>query len=243
MVTATRDLARSRTRRRYFFAGIALLLTGFVFWGFAASYYLPLLKGTLELSPLLHFHGVVFTAWMLFFLSQALLMAGGKRRVHMTLGWAGAGLASVIVVLGVVVTLSVIAGGAAAGQSEETQRFVIWPLTDILLFAVLFGLAIGKRRRPETHKRLVILAMLAMMPPALVRLSFPYFGMNPWPATLVIAAVIVAGMVHDHYRHGRIHPAWWIGGVIVAGSLPLRVAVADTDLWIALTAPLVRLVS
>lgn len=244
MVVATRELLPVRSiRARYFYLGIALLLVGLVIWGFGPSYYLPLFAGTLELSPLLHLHGLVFSAWVLFFVAQASLIAGGRRRVHMTMGWIGTGLAAVIVALGVVVTVASLEAGVAGGRSGESQRFIVHPLGDLVLFSAFFLAAVLNRRRAETHKRLMILAMLAMMPPALFRISFPWFGMDPTLPALMTAVVVLLGIAHDRRTHGRVHPVYLYGGAIVVAILPLRVLFANTDAWLALTSPLVRLVS
>jgi hypothetical protein len=46
-------------------------------------------------------HGLLFTAWVLLFLLQAMLVATRRVKLHMRLGIAGAALPAVMVVVGV----------------------------------------------------------------------------------------------------------------------------------------------
>jgi len=68
--------------------------------GFAPTFYL---RGSFAqsrpMSVLLHVHGVVFSAWVSFFLVQTLLIERGSRRLHQRLGWVGAGIAAAMVIL------------------------------------------------------------------------------------------------------------------------------------------------
>jgi hypothetical protein len=52
--------------------------------------------------------------------------------------------------------------------------FLTVPLGDLVVFSALFTMALYYRRKPETHKRLMILVMCgAIMPPAFFRLPLP----------------------------------------------------------------------
>ena len=85
---------------------MAIAITITVFAGFSRSYFLKSWYGTPELSGLLHLHGLVFTAWVLFFLSQAVLVATGRTYLHRRMGIAGAVLAGVVVIVGTVVAIT-----------------------------------------------------------------------------------------------------------------------------------------
>src|ERR1700749_728675 len=81
--------------KRHFFVAMAVLVILPVFAGFAPSFYL---RGAFhpdhELSVLLHVHGLVFSAWIVLFLVQSLLIAKGSRRVHQRLGWFAVAVAA-----------------------------------------------------------------------------------------------------------------------------------------------------
>src|ERR1700735_3405902 len=84
---------RPALRLRLFFVVMASAVIVTVFAGFAPTFYLRgSFTQTRPISVLLHVHGIVFSAWVSFFLIQTLLIARGARRLHQRLGWVGAGL-------------------------------------------------------------------------------------------------------------------------------------------------------
>src|SRR3954471_16425304 len=93
-------------RDRRFFTGIALAILATVFLGFAPSYYLKLVfgapgvSGVPVLSPLMHVHGMIFTAWVVVFVVQTRLVAGRRLALHRRIGYGAAGLAVAMVVVG-----------------------------------------------------------------------------------------------------------------------------------------------
>ena len=83
----------SRRREHLFYTGMAVAIVGTVFAGFAPTYYLRPLFDTPPLMPLLHLHGIVFTSWVVLFLTQNMLVAAGRTDVHRRLGVVGAMIA------------------------------------------------------------------------------------------------------------------------------------------------------
>ncbi len=75
---------------RFFYAGAAAFLVVLMFWGFQLFYLQGRAYPGRPIAPPIRAlaiqHAVAMTAWMLLVLAQSLLIAGGKRRVHMTLG-------------------------------------------------------------------------------------------------------------------------------------------------------------
>src|SRR5687767_15519245 len=98
-----------------FFPGMAVAAAATVFFGFAPTYYLKSFTHTavyptgLPVSPslpaLVHVHALVFTAWILLFLVQTALIAADRPRLHRRLGVAGAVLAFVMVIVGVMTAI------------------------------------------------------------------------------------------------------------------------------------------
>jgi hypothetical protein len=83
---------RPSLRLRFFFVVMASAVVVTVFAGFAPTFYLRgSFAQTRPMSVLLHVHGVVFSAWVSFFLVQTLLIERASRRLHQRLGWIGAG--------------------------------------------------------------------------------------------------------------------------------------------------------
>lgn len=87
-------------RQRLFFVIMACAVIVTVFAGFAPTFYLRgSFTQTRPMSVLLHVHGIVFSAWISFFLVQTLLIVRGSRRLHQRLGWVGAAIAAAMVAL------------------------------------------------------------------------------------------------------------------------------------------------
>src|SRR3954466_16289371 len=105
---------RQGTRRFYVGTAIAVLIT--VFLGFSRTYFLKSYYGTPELSLLLHLHGLVFTSWVLLFLTQSPMVATGRTDLHRRLGVGGAVLAASLLI---VVALTAIMRGKRGRPAQS----------------------------------------------------------------------------------------------------------------------------
>jgi hypothetical protein len=216
--------------------------------GFAPTYWLQLPAGTFVGAPLLHLHGLVFSAWPLFLLSQAWLASSGRLRQHRAWGLAGIALASAMVVLGVAAAISTLRHGLAAGYGDDSRAFFMVPMSALGLFAGFVIAAIVRRADRGWHQRLMLLATLALLQAAVARIFFVLLtgggpgmrpGLGPPPPLLVtmvpgllLELFIVAGAIHDWRRHGRPHPAWIVGAVAMTAVVLLRVPLATTSGWL-----------
>jgi|MudIll2142460700_1097286.scaffolds.fasta_scaffold45737_2 hypothetical protein len=222
---------------RAFFTGMATLLTVTVFAGFARTYYLRPLVGATSpapptLTPLIHVHGLLFSAWMALLVVQVRLVAAGRIGLHRRLGLAGAAVAALMVGVGTLTALHGVVRGVSPGGLDP-RRFLAVPLFAVVVFAILVGAGIRARRDPQSHKRLLTLATVALLPPALARWVIVYLGFGP-PAVLALGTLFVIPLVAwDLVTRGRLHPATLWGGLLVIASGPLRIAVAFTDGWLA----------
>lgn len=125
----TRALPQQRIRaERLFLTGIAAVMVLATFVGFAPTYYLGAAFHARPVTPLTHVHGLVFSAWMIFYLAQNGLVFVDRRDLHRWLGNAGAGLA--VLVVGVWLAIdSGHNGHARPGRDQPT--FLINPLVKI----------------------------------------------------------------------------------------------------------------
>ncbi len=122
------------------------------------------------------------------------------------------------------------------------SEYVTFPLFALLVFAGLFLAALRARRTPATHKRLMLLATFALLPPALARYVIFYLGLGP-PVVLALSVIFVVPLVvWDLRTLGRLHPATLWGGLVVVGSMPLRLALGSTAGWLAFADAAVGLV-
>jgi hypothetical protein len=210
---------------------MALAIAITVFAGFSRSYFLKSWYGTPELSRLLHLHGLVFTTWVLFFLAQTTLVATGRTDLHRKLGVGGAVLAALLLIVGTTV-LRVKGGGSSPIPGVPPLSFLAVPLFDMVVFAILISAGLVLRNRPDTHKRLMTLATIALMSapiariPGVLRAGPPgFFGLTD--------LFIVAMLVYDLATRRKVHPATIWGGLVIVVSQPLRLMISGTPAWLA----------
>src|ERR1041384_6632620 len=110
---------------------VAFLLTAIV--GFGPTYFFKPVHPSPPLSPLLHAHGMVFTAWLVLLIVQSGLVRAERTDLHMRLGIFGAALAVVVVVLGISVAIYAARRGTAA-DGMTPLAFMIFPLGQTGLF-------------------------------------------------------------------------------------------------------------
>ncbi len=220
--------AAERRRDRWFFTGMAAAIVFTVFLGFAESYYLKGYFGSPALSGLLHVHGILFTGWVLLFLAQTTLVAARRTHIHRRLGPIGGALAVLMLVVGYMVAIEGARRGLSPTGDMSPLAFLAVPMGSLLVFAGFVGTGLALRRRSETHKRLMLLATIALVTPALARL--PFIGPGR-PALLATSLFVVACMLYDRAAHRRVHPAFLWGGLFLILSMPLRLAVSGTGAW------------
>src|SRR5450631_345149 len=107
---------------RRFFTGLAVAVALSVFAGFAPTYYLKGLYGTRALSPFLHFHGMLFTSWILLFVTQTTLVAAKRTDLHRRLGIVGALLAVAMLVVGTAVAVAAAKRGQVPGSAPSLEE-------------------------------------------------------------------------------------------------------------------------
>jgi len=221
-----------RARDHRFFTGMAIAATLTVFAGFARTYYLRSAFGSPELTTLLHVHGALSTSWILLFLTQTSLVSARRTDLHRRLGVAGGALVVAVMVAGYLTAIAGARRGAAPQGAASPLAFLSVPIGTVLVFGILAGAGLYWRRRSETHKRLMLLATITILTPAIARVP-RWFGPGGPPYTIGGTCLfVVACMAYDRAAHGRIHPAFLWGGLFLMLSLPLRFAVGNTDTWL-----------
>ena len=222
--------SRARRRRYYFVA--ALFATAVIFAGFAPSFYLRAFFDRPELSALKVVHGIVFSGWLALFVTQTWLIASDRRDIHRTLGIAGVLLVSAMSVVGYLLAVDSGRRGFTPDSKVTPLSFMAIPLFDLGVFIVLVGSALLLRRRSEWHKRLMLLATLSLLPPAIARIAMQFPSAPVLPLAFGGAALIVlAAIVIDSAAHRRLHPAMLWGGLFFLISLPARILIAGTQAW------------
>ncbi|MDX6611056.1 MAG: hypothetical protein QOD75_242 [Blastocatellia bacterium] len=231
-----------RRRERWFFIAMSVAMVITVFAGFAPTYYLRPFYNTAPLMPLLHLHGVVFTSWLVLFVVQISLIATRRVNTHRRLGVAGGVIAVLMILIGVTTAVIRAKQGATPIPEVSPLSFLVIPIGDIFVFAILVSAGFYFRRRPDVHKRLMLLATIAVLDAAIARLPFEIMKAGP-PAFFGLTDVFVlACVIFDLITIKRVHRATILAAILIIGSQPLRLLIGGTPLWLAFAGWLTRLV-
>jgi hypothetical protein len=220
---------------RRFYSGMALLFAAVVFVGFARTYYLRSYFGSPELDWIRHAHGVVFSAWLVLLVVQTTLVARRRADLHRRVGVAGVLIALAMIVIGTATALLRARIIDLPPGSPPPLAFLTIPLGDLVVFGTLFALAYRWRRRVDFHKRLMLLATIAILPAAVARLPLTFIQALGPVAFFGLADLLVVVMAaFDWMTIRRIHPATLWGGLFLIISHPLRLIIGTTPLWLGL---------
>jgi hypothetical protein len=190
--------------RQYFYFFMSLLIAATVVYGFSHTIDHKLIHPS-PLPPfVLYIHAIVFPGWVAFFIVQSALVRSHNVRVHRGLGWFGVGLAVAVVVLGAWTSASMVRFSIQQKDPFNSTAFTIVQVMDLASFAVPFALAIYWRKKPEFHRRLVLIASCALLDAAFGR--FPELPLVFSPAG--VDALICLGVVRDLIVERRVHKVY-----------------------------------
>lgn len=227
---------------RRFFIGMAAAMAAVTFVGFAPTFYLAGLNDrvTPVLTPNLHLHGLLSTAWIVLLAVQTTFVAAGRRDLHKKLGSVGLVLAAAIVVTGMMVALASkrrVHSAATADTLADPYVFLIFPTFAAGLFAAFVLAALLNRQRPDVHKRLMLLATANLTIPALARIINQLSGVGlvtvpgPVGAAVLVNLYLIPMVMHDYRARGQVHPVTLWGGLCMLVAGPLRFAIGFSDPW------------
>ena len=241
MTTVTRAPAASAIRApgvhydHIFFAAMAVLLTTAMVVGFAKTYFLAGVFRAKLAAPLLHIHGAVFTCWFLLLLAQSALASLHRVEIHRKLGVAGVIIACLMLPLGILATAEYV-------TREAAQRWIasaaIMPIAELGTFSVVAIAAFLLRRKPALHKRLILIATIALIGAAVGRMDFlPFWHFHGlaairlvWVYTYTFLVLLIA---YDLWSTRRLNPATVWGSMFIIAAQQLMPIVAATAPWIA----------
>ena len=206
--------AESRTApgiRLSFYFWMTLLMAFFVFGGFGMTYWFPMAAGSFPPAPpVVHLHGAVYFCWIILLVTQSLLVNTRRIALHRSLGLFGIALATLVIVMGSLITIL----GASTVVEPVGNHGIFLGITAVTGFGLLFTLAIRNTRRPDIHRRLILFAMLPILPPGIHRLYMVPFGMETFPIVpmyMTLNAMAVAIIAHEWRTSGAIDKYTWIG--------------------------------
>lgn len=225
-VTSAPALSK-RAPRRVPFVALSGLMALIALVGFWPNYYGPLVAGTLSHPLLIHVHAIVFTGWLALFSLQAVLAATKRIQWHLKIGTIGIWYG--LLLIGVGLTTGVLR--SADPQASDALRLLYVAIADMVMFAGFFGAAIVYRRKPQLHKRMMVVAATSLLVAAVGRMEFlppPPSGI-PFRLLIWSAPVLLAAAV-DFRKSRTVHPVY-LAGLATFLLRAVSVPVATTGAW------------
>src|SRR5687767_14821929 len=99
-MTGSDVLVYAGVRTDRFYVRMASVMVGVAFVGFVPTYWVPMARGTLAITPLVHAHALLFFGWVALFWTQTWLAAHGRLGRHRELGVVGVLLACAMCIAG-----------------------------------------------------------------------------------------------------------------------------------------------
>jgi len=224
----------------YFYFAMSLLMTAVVVYGFSRTMGSRIIHPTTTPPTILYVHAFVFYGWLAFFIFQSALIRTHNVKLHRTMGWFGVALGVVIPVLGISTAITMNRIKVIADPQSGAAAFMLVPFWDIVCFTTAFALAIYWRKRPEFHRRLILIASCALtaagwgrFPGSFFQGPFFYAGVDLLIFLGVLRDWIVNRSIHPVYRYAL--PAFIVGQVFVMFTI-----VTNQQYWLKIANAILR---
>lgn len=242
---------RAHALDRWIFVVMAAWFIAIVLAGFIPDSLMKIEMVRLGQRPpfpvVLHAHAVLMGGFLLFLLSQTVLVATGRTALHRQLGPVGAVLAAGLVVVGFILvpTMYHQVWGMLQGAPPEVRppiEALNLRMDNIMLLQLRIGIvftiliASGLRARagdPGFHKRMMIMAPATALPAAFDRITWIPHTLpdSPLSPDLYVLLAIAPMFVWDVIRNGRVHRAYIVFLGVVLPFTVLVHALWDTPWW------------
>ena len=231
-------LLRRRPSDRSLFLVAAAGFPLLVLIGYFKSYYAMALFPDARpiANALVHAHGLVMSAWVVYFVAQVALIRTKNIKLHMTMGMAGIALAALVVVVGMATAYDAQLVRGAAPPGVNPHSFFLLPVSDMTLFVVFFTAAIYYRKRAAEHKSLMLLTAINFLPAALFRVAPvpPEYTML-W-AFGIPALLAVAALIWSTKKRGKLNKVFAAGVALLIIAVPMRAVISESGIWLNLVA-------
>jgi hypothetical protein len=232
-MTSTLAEVPRRRKSRYFLVASCLALA-VTLVGFFKTFFLPSLRGTFSAPAVIYIHGALLFSWTALLVTQSILVQRGKVGLHRQLGLLSLGLVPCVAVSTMAAGVFAMKRDLAHGGGQTAISSLLGTFTAPLLFAALVSAALIYRRRPEIHKRLMLLAMMAIIWPAFFRFRhyFPSVANPEFIFGLILPdSMVLASMLWEGLTIGRIHKVYLTAGLALVAENFAEFYLFDSSGW------------
>jgi hypothetical protein len=228
-LSSARGVGRSR---KSIVIPLALLAASLAVAGFWPGYFGPLVRGGAHPEWFFGAHAALFLGWIGLVILQSFLASTGRVALHIRIGRIGMIYGAALVASGVFFALFLFARRAAAGGAGPPVPLLA-AFTDMLVFSLFLSGAWFTRRRPQLHRRFILLATNTIIIAGVGRLfggtrSIALGDVIPFLA--VWLSPVWIAMAYDWWRERRIHNVY-VFGVLLLVALRYRQLLRNTAAW------------
>ena len=217
-----------KRREDIFFLAFVFLLLMANFIGFARTYYLAGMFRAPLPSRLVHIHGALFTSWLLLLLLQTSLIVGGRIRWHRQLGVLAGVIAALMLIVGPLVLIAALRRHAF--PSNAADLIFAADLGGLALFALFVASGLRFRNNIVVHKRLMLFATIAILPPGLDRWSFSFME-SSFAFFGIYLAFPFAIIVYDLFSVRKVHRVTLLCSVLITAYIFGAGRLSKTSIW------------
>jgi hypothetical protein len=177
---------------------------------------------------------------MVLYLVQSSLISARRVAWHRSLGTIAFCLPPIMIVLGVIAAIDALGRKVMIGPLDPAVSFAI-PLIGITCFTVVIFASWRARRKPDAHKRLILLATVGLVEAAFGRFPWSQMGLAPAAGAVTGLGILVLLVIaYDLFSLHRIHRSTlWAAPLTFAGGA-LAVPIGMTAAWHSFAAFLAR---
>jgi hypothetical protein len=225
---------------QYFYFFMSLLIPAVVVYGFSFTVGKNLIHPNIPRPLILYVHAAVYSGWLMFFMLQSVLVRTHNVRWHRRIGWFGVALGMVIIVLGVSTSITMGRFNTLRLHSTRAESALMIPLFDMVAFTGTFAAAIYYRKKPEFHRRLMLIATCALTAAAFGR--FPKWLLPREVFYGGVDLLILLGVARDTIVNRSIHPVYFyvLPAFIVGQTIVLYTVFHALPYWTRIAHGLLR---
>lgn len=227
-----------REDRKIYLVWVALMWAGLIA-GFGLNIAYHFLKEIPRPAWVIYVHGAVFTGWMFILTTQVFLIQSKRFTLHQKIGKLALWWAGLMLLLGPAAFLTKDAQLLAHPHANQSFiPFMAVNISDIGGFGLFTAAGYFLRRDPASHKRMMMLAMVAMADPGFSRITHAL--LNPYPADFLPNLIatfygnfLLIGLMAgwDWWRRGTLNRPFAIGAVLLVASEVGAVALQYSLAW------------
>jgi len=206
---------------RFIFTGLAIYILIVCLFGFLPSTLDPEIEWPISTM----IHGIVTLLWMVLLVVQTGLIATKNTKLHVRLGKAGFVLILLMIPAAYFLARHIVYVGKRDISLGGGMDFM-----SIVFISIILMIGIGFRKKPDTHKRIMILGTMWFVGAAWARIYIRFFSEQP--STILNFALILFPflliLIYDLVARRKVFPVTLIVPVLFMGSIFSITSFANT---------------